>query len=112
MRRASTSVQRVNPEKARTVKVPNDLRSAVAQIPSEEGIDRLAALFHILGDPTRLKILNLIHRSQRGYATISDIKAQTIVNQSSVTHHTLILEAAGLITRTQLGKYTVCRSSL
>lgn len=53
-----------------------------------------ARLFQVLGDPTRLCIVELL---RKGALPVNDIVARTNVQQSGVSRHLRILEGAGVV---------------
>lgn len=68
----------------------------------EEDVQRMALIGHALSDPGRLKIL----LNFRGRAmSISDITEEMGSYQSSVSYHISILLKAGLISRTDNGRW-------
>jgi len=63
-----------------------------------------AALFAILGDPTRLQLLVTL---RSGVARpIARLAAQAGMTRQAVTKHLRLLEQAGLVTRTVAGRET------
>ena len=63
-----------------------------------------AALFAILGDPTRLQLLVTL---RSGVArSIARLAAQAGMTRQAVTKHLRLLEQAGLVTRTSAGRET------
>lgn len=64
-----------------------------------------ADLFAALSDPTRLTILSLIARSERGEACVCDITASFKMGQPSISHHIKILKDADLIQGDKRGKW-------
>lgn len=64
-----------------------------------------ADLFAALSDPTRLTILSLIARSERGEACVCDITASFKIGQPSISHHLKILKDADLIQGDKRGKW-------
>lgn len=65
----------------------------------------LAAAFKALGDPTRVRLLSLIAAAATGEACICDLTAPVGLSQPTVSHHMKVLADAGLVTRTQRGKW-------
>lgn len=66
--------------------------------------DALAAVLKALADPMRLRIINLIARD--GSVTVTELVPELGINQSSVSRHVAVLEAAGLIVGAQSGPTT------
>ena len=60
--------------------------------------------FKALGDPTRLKILNLLS-SKRGYLCVCAIADKLGVTQPAVSQHLKILKSAGLVKADRKGYF-------
>ena len=75
----------------------------------EEAAAALAKVFKALGDPTRVRLVSLIAASEGGEACICDLTAPVGLAQPTVSHHMKLLADAGLITRTQRGKWAYYR---
>lgn len=75
----------------------------------EEAAAALARVFKALGDPTRVRLVSLIAASPDGAACICDLTAPVGLAQPTVSHHMKLLADAGLITRTQRGKWAYYR---
>jgi ArsR family transcriptional regulator, arsenate/arsenite/antimonite-responsive transcriptional repressor len=69
----------------------------------------LARVFKALGDPTRVRLVSLIAASPDGEACVCDLTAPVGLAQPTVSHHMKLLTDAGLITRTQRGKWAYYR---
>lgn len=63
--------------------------------------DELADFFKIFGDPTRLKIINLLHREE---LFVNDISVKLSMSQSAVSHQLRILKQARLVKIRRDGK--------
>ena len=63
---------------------------------SDTELDRVAHQFRVLGEPMRLKILQVICAKP---LTVGEIVAATGATQSNVSKHLSLLASAGLITR-------------
>jgi ArsR family transcriptional regulator, arsenate/arsenite/antimonite-responsive transcriptional repressor len=70
-----------------------------------EQAERLATIFKVLGDPTRVRLLSLIAASEGGEACICDLTDPVGLSQPTVSHHMRLLVKAGLVTRDQRGKW-------
>lgn len=66
---------------------------------------KAADVFGALADPTRLTILSLIARSERGEACVCDLTASFKIGQPSISHHIKILKDADLIQGDKRGKW-------
>jgi ArsR family transcriptional regulator len=75
----------------------------------ENAAAALAKVFKALGDPTRVRLVSLIAASPDGEACICDLTAPVGLAQPTVSHHMKLLADAGLITRTQRGKWAYYR---
>ena len=65
---------------------------------SDAIIDEPAALFGVLSDPTRLKLLKLLAQQQRPNALcVNALAFQLGVTQSAISQHLRILKSAGLV---------------
>ena len=64
----------------------------------------LALLFAALADPVRLRLLSLVAAS--GEACSCNLEGPLGKSQPTISHHTRILAAAGLITGEKRGKWT------
>jgi ArsR family transcriptional regulator len=71
---------------------------------SEEEADAAAALFKALADPARVKIVNLLARSDEPVCACEFIPALGL-SQATVSHHLRKLTDAGLLEREQRGKW-------
>jgi ArsR family transcriptional regulator len=65
----------------------------------------LAGAFKVLADPVRLRLLSLIASSPEGEMCACDLVAPVDRSQPTVSHHLSILADAGLLERTQRGKW-------
>ncbi len=63
-----------------------------------EGLDRT---FHALGDPSRRA---MVERLARGPASVSDLARPFAMALPSVVQHLGVLEAAGIVTSTKVGR--------
>src|SRR3954469_19690457 len=63
---------------------------------SDAELDRVAQQFRVLGEPMRLKILQVICAKP---LTVGEIVAATGATQSNVSKHLSLLASAGVITR-------------
>jgi ArsR family transcriptional regulator len=71
---------------------------------SDEDADATAALFRALGDPARVKIVNLLARSDESVCAC-EFEPALRLSQPTVSHHLKRLTEAGLLEREQRGKW-------
>jgi DNA-binding transcriptional ArsR family regulator len=63
-----------------------------------QGIDDQAALFGVLADPTRLKLLRLLAQQQEPNALcVNALAYQLGVTQSAISQHLRVLKSVGLV---------------
>lgn len=67
---------------------------------SREFLEQVAAVFRVLGDPTRLEILQAV---MSGPLNVSSVVLRTGKNQANVSKHLAVLAAARLVKRTRRG---------
>jgi ArsR family transcriptional regulator len=70
---------------------------------------RLAAVLKALAEPTRLRLVSLIAGNEDAEACVCDLTAPVGLTQPTVSHHLKILVEAGLLQRTQRGKWAYYR---
>lgn len=63
-----------------------------------------AEVFKALGDPTRVRIVNLLANSDEAVC-VCDINAHFDLSQPTISHHLKRLTAAGVLTREQRGTW-------
>lgn len=76
-----------------------------AQLPApvqEESVAQLADLFHLLGDPTRLRIV--LACASAAPIAVGDIAATLDLSSSLVSHHLRLLRAARIVKAERQGK--------
>ena len=64
-------------------------------------LERIAMRFKMLGEPTRLRILQAVCRGPR---PVNDIVSATGSTQANVSKHLALLAAAGILTRARDGQ--------
>lgn len=72
---------------------------------SPQVITSMAGAFKALGDETRLGLMLAVASSGNSEACVCDLTPDTGLAQSTVSHHLKLLVEAGLLTRTQRGKW-------
>ena len=65
--------------------------------------ERLADSFKALGEPNRLRLLNLL--AENGEMCVCDFPDQLGISQPTVSHHLKVLTEAGLLIREKRGKW-------
>jgi DNA-binding transcriptional ArsR family regulator len=68
---------------------------------SDDWVDQLADLFHLLGDPTRLRIVMACLARP---IAVGDIAAALQLSSSLVSHHLRLLRAARIVKAERQGK--------
>jgi ArsR family transcriptional regulator, lead/cadmium/zinc/bismuth-responsive transcriptional repressor len=63
--------------------------------------DEVAAVFAILGDPTRIRVLTAL---SGGELCVTDLAAATNVNRTTISHQLRVLRAQRLVRRRREGK--------
>jgi ArsR family transcriptional regulator len=70
-----------------------------------KAIAKLAEQYKALGDETRLGLLLSVASGENSEACVCDLTPNTGLAQSTVSHHLKLLVEAGLLDRTQRGKW-------
>lgn len=70
---------------------------------------RLAGVLKALAEPTRLRLASLFAGREGAKACVCDLTAPVGLSQPTVSHHLKILAEAGLLQRTQRGKWAYYR---
>ena len=68
----------------------------------DEIVELIARRFHVLADPTRIKLLD---RLREGDATVSQLQETLGASQQNVSKHLGILNSAGMVARTKHGNH-------
>lgn len=68
---------------------------------TSDELERIALQFRLLGEPTRLKILEAVCDRPRA---VNDIVAVVNATQANVSKHLSLMTAAGLLTRDKRGQ--------
>ena len=84
---------------------PCGMAPPISLIPSQRKIAKHALQLRALGDETRLSLILNVGAGENEEACICDLTPDTHLAQSTVSHHMKILVDAGLLTRTQRGKW-------
>ena len=79
---------------------------SVSLTKSPAEVTSLAAQFKALGDPTRLDLIINVSASVGAEACVCDLTPDTGLTQGTVSHHLRILVEAGLLERSQRGKWS------
>lgn len=83
----------------------NAMTTTISLTKSPTALEQLAIQFKALGDLTRLDLMMSVAQSSAAEACVCDLTPDTGLKQSTVSHHLKILVDAGLLTRTQRGKW-------
>jgi len=81
------------------------MAQVVSLTKSPKAREKLAEQFRALGDGTRLGLMMAVAGSEGAEACVCDLTPDTGLAQSTVSHHLKLLVVAGLLTRTQRGKW-------
>lgn len=71
--------------------------------------ERVAGVLKALGEPTRLRLVSLIAGHEGAEACVCDLTAPVGLSQPTVSHHLKVLVDAGLLERSQRGKWAYYR---
>jgi ArsR family transcriptional regulator, arsenate/arsenite/antimonite-responsive transcriptional repressor len=80
--------------------------SVLASGLDDEEAAELARAFAALGDPVRLRLLNLIASAEAGEVCVCELVGPVARSQPTVSHHLRILAEAGLVTSEKRGKWS------
>lgn len=72
---------------------------------SPKAISSLAEQYKALGDATRLSLMMAVASGENSEACVCDLTPETGLAQSTVSHHLKLLVDAGLLERSQRGKW-------
>lgn len=73
----------------------------------ESGVAELASRLKVLGDPTRLRIVQIL--AANGSVCACDLEAPLGLSQPTVSHHLRLLAEAGLVERDKRGTWAFYR---
>lgn len=79
-----------------------------ARIKSEEA-ELLASIFKVLGDATRLQLLNLIASQPEREACVCELTEPLGLSQPTISHHLKVLYNAGLLNKERRGSWIYYR---
>lgn len=71
---------------------------------SEAEAAMYAALFKVLSDPVRLKLISEIEAAGCGPLSVNDLVARTSLSQPTISHHLKLLTEAGLLRKKREGR--------
>lgn len=71
--------------------------------------ERVARAFKILGDPTRVRLMNLIACQPDDECCVCDLVGPTRLSQPTVSHHLKVLHDAGFLAREKRGTWVYYR---
>lgn len=69
----------------------------------------LAGIFKVLGDSTRLQLLNLIASQPKNEACVCELIEPLGLSQSTISHHLKVLYGAGLLDKERRGSWIYYR---
>jgi len=72
----------------------------------EEALERVAARFRLLGDPSRLRLLNLL---MQGESSVQELVEASGLGQANVSRHLGLLRREGVVARTRDGNRALYR---
>jgi ArsR family transcriptional regulator len=72
---------------------------------SADDAEELAAMFKLLADPVRLRLLSIVATAPAGEACACDLTEPVDRSQPTVSHHLAALTDAGLLAREKRGKW-------
>jgi ArsR family transcriptional regulator, arsenate/arsenite/antimonite-responsive transcriptional repressor len=81
----------------------------VLQHLSPTDAEQLAAMFRVLGDPSRLQLLSLITAQPTGAACVCELIEPLGLSQPTVSHHLKVLFDAGFLTKERRGTWMYYR---
>jgi len=82
-----------------------DMAKIISLTKSPKMVETLAEQYKALGDATRLSLMAAVASGENAEACVCDLTPDTGLAQSTVSHHLKLLVEAGLLTRTQRGKW-------
>ena len=80
--------------------------TSISLTKSPADLAAIAAQLKALGDPTRLELVMTVAASAGAEACVCDLTPDTGLTQGTVSHHLRILVEAGLLERSQRGKWS------
>ncbi|MCG9891282.1 MAG: metalloregulator ArsR/SmtB family transcription factor [Thermosynechococcaceae cyanobacterium MS004] len=83
----------------------NDCPSLLLEHLSRPDAEQIAALFRVLGEPSRLQLLSLIASQPTGAACVCELIAPLGLSQPTVSHHLKVLHEAGFLTKERHGTW-------
>jgi ArsR family transcriptional regulator len=76
---------------------------------TKRNAEDLAAVFHALADPARLRLLSFLSAQPDGEACVCHLTAPVGLSQPTVSHHLKVLNEAGLLAREKRGTWVYYR---
>lgn len=80
---------------------PNTLEKVKESIPSDTTLEKLANLFKVIGDKTRVKILHSISENE---LCVCDIAEVLEMSDSAISHQLRVLKEAKIVKNIRIGK--------
>ncbi|GMA23276.1 putative transcriptional regulator, ArsR family protein [Luteimicrobium album] len=87
------------------VSTPDCCATVVRESLDPAAAEQHARVFKALGDPTRLRLLSIVAAHDGAEACVCDLTEPVGLAQATVSHHLKVLVDAGLLTRSQRGKW-------
>ncbi len=78
---------------------------AIMLTKAPQQLSLLAKQFKALGDPTRLQLMMAVAAGENAEACVCDLTPDSGLAQRTVSHHLKLLVDAGLLERSQRGKW-------
>ena len=94
---------------ARSHTHPDKVRSVRAHAPDAAQVETMAALFKLLGDPTRCRLLFALQ--QAGELCVCDLAESTAITETTVSQALRLMRAAGVVAGRREGRNVFYRLS-
>ena len=83
--------------------------SLLSDLLKPEEAAQTAAMFRVLGDPSRLQLLSLIANQPKGEACVCELTEPLGLSQPTVSHHLKVMYEAGLLSKERRGTWIYYR---
>lgn len=88
---------------------PERVQSILANAPSQDEVTKVASMFKLLGDPTRVRLLYAL--LEAGELCVCDLASATSVTESAVSQALRLLRASSVVTGRRDGRNVFYRLS-